>query len=770
LKGRNPIPPNSAKRPKLLIVNEAPNKEEERKCETLSNHDGRKFKEMLHKLGVHTEKVGYINAIACRPFPSMPQKQWKTIRENCYPRLVAEVAEIDPAVVVPAGKVPLQSIRHAHKVDDHAGFLEKTHEDFGSRRCISTHLIREAMSFKPEVKPVVQMHVKRAWDWAMDTLEPIEWPKTILNEAAAKLYLQSLIKEEKPLFVGVDVETIGDGYDPDLVLRCFGLATKDFTISLEYPIQDPECDALMKQALGGHHIYCFHNGLHDVPVLRRFGYPCENRFDTMAAHAILAPTLRHTLAYALGMEFPAPNWKFLFHSLKTIRDKKGVEAFAKAPMAELLVYNSRDSYLTAILAERLHARLMVRENGMELFSEQMNLTYEIGYRMTERGVAVNTPAVLEHEVICIQKIAESIKPLQDIALRYGFEDFNPRSPKQLHSLYFGTWKVKPTKYSKDTRQPSLDVEAVQPYLTHEHEGVREFSRALLVHRKWEKKLGTYVRKMKDKDIVRGSWKSFGTVTGRWSSSGPNMQNIDRELHNMFRARDGYQLVEVDYSQLELKVVAWLAGDYEALEAFKHGADGHTMTAQGIFQCSAEEVTKEQRKLAKAFNFGTNYGATEETIWENLVVDYPQLTLEHIYKLMDDFKKARPKLEAFRQHTLRHAQKYKYLELPISGRRIYFHGEVKPTETANYPIQGTAGDIVNKSIQDLDVVFRAPQFDETRIIMQIHDAIIVETKEPELVVPMMRKIMQQPFELDGIPFSFSVDADVGIIWGDLKEVK
>jgi DNA polymerase-1 len=273
-----------------------------------------------------------------------------------------------------------------------------------------------------------------------------------------------------------------------------------------------------------------------------------------------------------------------------------------------------------------------------------------------------------------------------------------------------------------------------------------------------------------------SYNQTGTVTGRISSSDPNLQNIPirtelgREVRRAFVAEPGWQLVAADYSQVELRVMAHISGDEGLLSAFARGEDIHASTAAAIMDVPLGEVTPEMRRVAKAVNFGLSYGQTAYGL-----AQATGLTQAEAEDFIKAYFERFPKVQEYIDHTKALAKRQGYVET-LLGRRRYFP-ELQPGSRAshnarqaaermaiNAPIQGTAADIINiatirlhRALQESDL--------RSRMILQVHDELVVEAPEEEVAAlsPLMCEIMENAFDLEA---PLKVDLKVGRNWGEL----
>jgi DNA polymerase-1 len=305
---------------------------------------------------------------------------------------------------------------------------------------------------------------------------------------------------------------------------------------------------------------------------------------------------------------------------------------------------------------------------------------------------------------------------------------------------------------------------------------------ILEHRQLSKLKGTYVDALpalvnERTGRVHTSFNQTGSATGRFSSSNPNLQNIPirtklgREIRRAFVAEEGCLLLAADYSQVELRVLAHISGDPQMLAAFARGEDIHASTAAAIYGVALEEVTAEQRRVAKMTNFAISYGVTGYGLAERT-----GLTPEEAEAFIESYFKTYPQIEAYIEGTRQQAKEQGYVET-LLGRRRYFpqlatkarvHYNVREQAyrmAINAPIQGTAADILKVALRRLWHRLRERGL-ESRLLLQVHDELVLEVPEAELaeVAALVVETMEGAYELEA---RLKVDAKVGANWLEME---
>jgi DNA polymerase I-like protein with 3'-5' exonuclease and polymerase domains len=393
-------------------------------------------------------------------------------------------------------------------------------------------------------------------------------------------------------------------------------------------------------------------------------------------------------------------------------------------------------------------------------------------------------------------------PDDEDAADTGLDLDNPKlinAASRLKTLYFKRFKVRPTVFSKETGAPSLDENALKQILASPlyPPAVKEATRSLLLYREAQKTYSTYVVRLahdaKNKKgdnisylwgkspILHATWNPLQARTGRWSCSDPNLMNVQKAelneekvvirpgMRDMFCVRDPeHWIIEADYKQLEVRIIAALAGCVKLLDAFNSGKDIYQTIAAGLFMIPYEKVSKRQRGMAKIFVLASNYGGGIPVIHSQMVVVFPDITPKQCEHIQKRFFAEYPEIPAYQKRMFKEAKETGYVLCPISGRKAWFYlDRVKPTEAANYPIQGSAADIINPASIRLD---RMLDWKVEWLIMQIHDALYLETRDVARGVKRMRDAMEGTIKLGRYSVRFDCDFKVGKNWGEMEDYK
>ena len=425
--------------------------------------------------------------------------------------------------------------------------------------------------------------------------------------------------------------------------------------------------------------------------------------------------------------------------------------------------------LMPILRKRLDAN-----NSMDVFEKIEMPLIPVLIDMEFTGIAVDVALFKTFSKELSQRMLEIQKKVYT-AVGY---DFNLNSTQQLSKALFETLKLTPPDSSKKTKSGHYSTAAgVLEEMKDQHVVVQ----LLLEYREISKLVSTYLdtlplRVNPRTGRVHTSFNQTGSVTGRLASSDPNLQNIPTrtELGNKVRrgfvAKPGSLLLSVDYSQIELRIVAHMAQDKAMLAAFRAGQDIHAATAAAIYNVPLEEVTKVQRRHAKAINFGLIYGMSAFGLTRST-----ELTLAEAENFVKAYFEKFPGVKKFLDGVRKQAAEQGYVETML-GRRRYFPELRNPPnaqiraraerEAINAPIQGTAADILKVAMIRLPDELKKAGL-QTKALVQVHDELLLECPQGELekTVEVVRSVMENAYKLD-IPLE--TDAAWGSNWGDLKE--
>lgn len=446
---------------------------------------------------------------------------------------------------------------------------------------------------------------------------------------------------------------------------------------------------------------------------------------------------------------------------------------SKKTSADIADFTDKYNYpKTSIASCMIKAKAVLdktlNEEGMkELYYDVEFKLIDVLYDMENNGVKIDMEVLNELSF----KYNNELKKLTEQIYEIAGEEFNIKSPKQLSVILFDKLNI----YYGNNKKKSTSVDVLEK-LAKDHEIIPLIMR----YRHIAKLHGTYLEgfvKLIDKktELVHTVFKQTITSTGRLSSTEPNMQNIPvrtddgKNLRKMFVTRfEGGQLITADYSQVELRIMAHYSQDENLLEAYRLGKDIHAKTASDIFDIPEKEVTSDQRRDAKAVNFGIIYGISDYGLSQNIGTTRIRAK-EYIGKYFDKY----PGVKKFMENSVELAQEKGYV-CTLMGRKRYIpnikasnHLVRQAAERAamNMPLQGTASDIIKVAMIRVAKKLKKLNF-EAKLILQIHDELIIDTpkKEIEVVKELLKQEMETAYKLD-IPLT--VDVNSGKSWFDTK---
>jgi len=500
----------------------------------------------------------------------------------------------------------------------------------------------------------------------------------------------------------------------------------------------------------------------DRNVLQNHGITLRGiAFDTMLESYVLdATATRHNMDDLAD--------KYLGHKTITFEEiaGKGVKqlTFNQIELEQAAPYAAEDADITLRLHKTLWPRLEAEPKLAELFTSTELPLIGVLADMERTGARIDSQRLGEQSL----QLAARLKELEEQAHLLAGEPFNLSSTKQLGEILYtklGLPVLKKTPKGAPSTAEEVLVELAENY---------ELPRLLLEHRSLAKLKSTYTDKLPlminaATGRLHTSYHQAVTATGRLSSSDPNLQNIPirteegRRIRQAFVPAVGYKLVAADYSQIELRIMAHLSGDAGLLKAFAAGQDIHRATAAEVMGVSPEQVTGEQRRNAKAINFGLIYGMSAFGLAKQLGI--PRSEAQHY---MDSYFARYPGVLTYMERTRQQAEEQGYVET-LFGRRLYLpdikarnQGLRKAAERAaiNAPMQGTAADIIKRAMLMLaDWIAQQPE-GRIRMLMQVHDELVFEVQEDQVdaCLPEIRRLMGEAASLD-------VPLEVGIGVGD-----
>ena len=488
----------------------------------------------------------------------------------------------------------------------------------------------------------------------------------------------------------------------------------------------------------------------------------EKLFDNVIAAYLLNP-LKNEYPYEdLAKDYAS----LMIPSRADLLGKLSVEKAFEEKQAEFLKYACYPAYVSLVTKQAMEEALKATEM-LSLYQEvEMPLVYTLA-DMENEGIAIDAAALKEYG----EKLAVRIKELETQIYAAAGEEFNINSPKQLGVILFEKLELPNGKKTKTGYSTAADVlEKLAP----EHPIVAD----ILEYRQLAKLKSTYAdglaNYISEDGRIHTNFNQTITVTGRLSSTEPNLQNIPmrielgRLIRKAFLPKEGYVFMDSDYSQIELRVLAHMSGDEKLIEAYKQAQDIHRITASQVFKIPFEEVTDLQRRNAKAVNFGIVYGISSFGLSQDL-----SITKKEAEAYINSYFETYPKIKLFLDKLVADAKEMGYVSTMFGRRRPvpelsssnFMQRSFGERVAMNAPIQGTAADIIK--IAMIRVHDRLLEENlKSRLIVTVHDELLIETAENEIeqVRVILEESMQQAADLQ---VKLEVDTHTGKNWYEAK---
>ncbi len=516
-----------------------------------------------------------------------------------------------------------------------------------------------------------------------------------------------------------------------------------------------------------------HNLKYDFVLLARYGLRVSPLvFDSMIAEWLIDPA-----SHNLGLKNLA--WTRLDHKMTHIEDligkgKKQI-SMADVPIEKATLYAGDDAEVVLRLMPVISADLEKYEAKKLLIEMEMPLVSVLA-DMEIAGVALDTEFLAQMS----GEMSTRLQELESDVFRVTGSSFNINSPQQLSEILFEKLKISPPDRTKRTSTGFYSTSAdILDTLRGKHQVVD----LILEYRELSKLKSTYLDALPTQlntrtGRVHTSYNQTGSVTGRLASSDPNLQNIPirteigRQVRQAFIADPGKVLLSVDYSQVELRIVAHMAQDSAMLDAFRANEDIHAATAAAIYGIELAQVSKEQRRHAKAINFGLIYGMSPFGLTRTT-----DLTLAEAEDFVKAYFKQFPGVQSYLMNMRKQAAEIGYVET-LLGRRRYFPGlktqsnqnirHREEREAINAPIQGTAADIMKIAMLKIPPAIKRAGF-SARMLLQVHDELVIECPIKELteIASLVQHEMENAFTIS-IPLK--TEARFGKNWGEMQPIR
>ena len=508
-----------------------------------------------------------------------------------------------------------------------------------------------------------------------------------------------------------------------------------------------------------------HNLKYDSHIFANHGITLNGMaFDTMLESYVLNSTAtRHNLN--------AVAKRYLNQDTISYEEVAGKGAkqisFNKVSLEDAIPYAAEDADVCFRLHHALYPKLQNIDSLIELYSNIESPLVAILQQVERNGVLIDKLKLEKQS----DQFAAKLNELEEQAYHLVGSEFNLSSPKQLQEILFDQMGL-PVLKKTPKGQPST-AEGVLQELAHDF----PIAQTILEHRTIAKLKTTYTDKLpllinKETQRVHTSYHQAVTSTGRLSSSDPNLQNIPirsaagRQIRQAFIAPKGWKILAADYSQIELRIMAHISKDRGLLDAFEKELDIHQATAAEIFDTDLEVITKEQRRSAKAINFGLMYGMSAFGLSRQL-----SISRQDAEQYIELYFARYPRVKDYMESAVRQARESGFVET-VFGRRLYLpdidakhyqRRQYAERSAINAPMQGTAADIIKKAMIELQDQLEDSS-KEAKMIMQVHDELVLEVQDNavEAISSLVSQVMSQAADLE---VALKVDVGVGNTWDE-----
>lgn len=767
--------------PDVLFIGEAPGKNEKLTGKAFQGRAGKLLQKKLKEIGITNFAV--CNVVCCRPEAEDPiskrirdRKPTATEIRYCSDNLDAIINHIKPKYIAALGATAMQRMKIKGGITTNRGIVTETpygpvlpifHPAYILRSPqYIVEFERDLNTLKDVIDGKTQIDKPQGDYYILEELDDLEILEKTMRTAKAFAF---------------DIETTGLEFHKDQILG-IGFCAKQgeayyvpLIVDGEYfwGQQQSEAEEILKYIMDDPTVKKIaHNGKFDIKFIQyHWDIQVKNFWiDTMLLHYVLDENKKHGLKELAGYYFPEmKNYDGELRSAMSIKDRDD-NVFSAVSLDVLGRYCAMDCESTFRLAKVLLPELKGKLKKI-FFNLYMPLS-KVYIESELLGTKIDWDYVAD---LIVGYDIKAGKLLADIYKITGRE-FNLNSPQQLSAILFDEMKL-PSIMKTASGKPSTSEMALKS-IPKKKGG--EIIDKIIEYRKLTKMLTTYLRPMEhrldENNRIHPSFLLHGTVTGRISSKNPNIQNIPRDpiIKGMFIPEKGYNFVEMDFSQAELRVMAYYSKDKEMTAQYTAGEDIHLGTASFIFKLPPAEISKRQRKIAKLVNFGYLYGASarkaHQSISEKLQGDEISITLREAEKFRRDFFVKYTGIDRFIKKVKRHIMVKKII-VSCFGRirrlpQVESPYEEKKQEALrqglNALIQGTASDLTQLALVQIHK-FLIPY--KSRFLFTVHDAIVLEVHKSEKhILTKLKQIMEQSRK----PFNFPIEADISVFknrWGN-----
>lgn len=738
----------------IVVIGEAPGAKEDEEGRPFIGGAGKVLNMALTAAGLSRGDVYLTNVFKYRP-PNNNIKAPGAARAlpSFTSALLHEINMIKPNLIVPLGNTALRALGINFPISRARGSI------------FSTTLGKVIPTYHPA-------YIMRQWhelftsirDWSkikrhMHTRvmrEPIEnfiIDPTVRDLELLELRVQHTLRKYGEVVLGIDLETFYVDHPLDTPIKTIGIATNE-TQAIVVPFitqagnyywgKDEDAEGaieIIQRILQDERITkMFHNALFDVLVLMNNGFEVRGPiYDTMLGQYLVYHPSPHTLEYLVSIYSDYPAWKLeAGDSDKEFRE-----------------YNARDCVVMHAIKEALDEDI-ISNNVHHVFKNLCDVVLPTCKMMLD-GIYLDKQLFKDTRAQLRDDIAKLKEELVSLS---GRPSFNPSAPKQVSKVLFDDLGLK-SQVKTDSGEKSTAKDVLNKLANRYPDN--EFVNKLLLYREYEQRYKTFIKNLRTHEDgrVHSQFQLHTAVTGRYSSKGPNLQNLPARtdpqgyIRKMYRAEPGNCILELDYSQQELMIFAELAGDEIWKRAFREGLDVHVLNSEALIGFYEKKYRTFIKNFIYGFIYGSQGGEIEKVAPRELI---EKITIK---QMLSNLEREHPWLFQYRERIEKGLYQHQYV-LNAYGRKRWFVG--KPTKADiraayNYPVQSTAADIVHEKTPRIMEVL-GPQ---DKLILQLHDAYYIETPLARVheIAPVVKSIMEEPVTTPlGYTFSLKAEGEYG----------
>lgn len=764
--GDGPIPA------KLMIIGEAPGEEEDSKGVPFVGPSGKLLDECLKKVGIDRKEVFITNVVKRKPITTGGAVRTPSVKELevWIPLLKEEINSVNPEVILMLGNIALKAIhRESRPITQARGIVG----DFNGVKTLSTFHPAAALR-RDGLRPVLVSDlvlIKEIMD-GKERLVSNFTHRVITNVRDAKRLVEYLLKAGSLAF---DIETNSLNWVDGKIL-CVVFSPNGGEAYV-IPLLGRDCQPIWKDTEESIVKDCINsvlssdipkiaqNASFDIKFLTHNGFQVNNlQHDTLIEHHLINENFPHNLEFIANYELGKPGHdEELRKHLPTPNS-----TYDKVPNEVLWRYAAFDADYTMSAHKKFIGIIKGTSSRLMEYYHSVAIPLEKALiRMEIRGVKVDMDRVMKLKREYTDRLGAIHRSVQD---SIGSE-INLNSTKQLIDLFFGKLGYKPVRLN-NSGTPSVDEKTIG-HLAQEYNDI--IASSVLEYRRIQKNVGSYIDgsiNRVDKDgRIHTEYRVTGTVTWRLSSRNPNLQGIPDDMRGIFVPEDGYLFGGGDYKQIEMVVMASLAGESKMIDLYNEGLDMHLLVAQHVFKIDKSEVTKPIRDVAKGIGFGIVNGLGSWSLAKKLGVNEAEAQ-----ELVNQFFEAFPSILPWKNKVGAEARRIGYVESPFGFRRnLDFEGlddksvSALERQAVNSPIQGGAATITNKAHIELESMYQRGDI-KSIPVLTVHDALYfcIPENNWNKEVGIIKEVMQEHVPELGI--TPRVSFEVGTRWGDSSVLK